>query len=231
MFEPVRNQKVYELVIEQIKTMIVSGELKRGDRLPPERELVEQLRVSRTSVREAMRALQIIGLVECRQGGGNYIRESFEGNLIEPLSLMFTLSDSQDSEILELRKVLEVETVMLAARNITEQELAEMGKLIDRMKQQPGETENVLLDKEFHFAIARASRNKLILSIFAAVSSLMDSFIKDAREAIINQSTDKDSLIVHHQAIHEALIRGDGEAAASIMKDHMDMIIRNMALY
>jgi len=195
MFTPVKNTKVYEQVIEQIKYMIVSGELKKGDRLPPERELVERLQVSRTSVREALRALQIIGLVECKQGGGNFIREQFEDNLIEPLSLMFTLQDSRNSEILELRRVLEVETASLAARSITDEELNALAEIIAGMKSHPDEQENVVLDKRFHYIIARASRNNLIVSILTAVSSLMDSFIKEAREAIINRDENKETLL------------------------------------
>lgn len=231
MFTPVKNTKVYEQVIEQIKYMIVSGELKKGDRLPPERELVERLQVSRTSVREALRALQIIGLVECKQGGGNFIREQFEDNLIEPLSLMFTLQDSRNSEILELRRVLEVETASLAARNISDEELNSLSEIIAGMKSHPDEQENVVLDKKFHYIIARASRNNLIVSILTAVSSLMDSFIKEAREAIINRDENKETLLEHHEKIYKALADHDEKKAAKVMEDHMNMIIRNMDLY
>jgi len=231
MFTPVKNTKVYEQVIEQIKYMIVSGELKKGDRLPPERELVERLQVSRTSVREALRALQIIGLVECRQGGGNFIRDRFEDNLIEPLSLMFTLQNSRNSEILELRRVLEVETASLAARNISDDELKALGDIISKMKSQPDEDDNVVLDKEFHYIIAGASRNNLIVSILTAVSSLMDSFIKEAREAIINRDENKLTLLEHHEKIYDALAAHDVKKAAKVMEEHMNMIIKNMDLY
>lgn len=231
MFTPVKSTKVYEQVIEQIKYMIVSGELKRGDRLPPERELVERLQVSRTSVREALRALQIIGLVECKQGGGNFIREQFEDNLIEPLSLMFTLQESKSSEILELRRVLEVETATLAARNISDADIKSLGEIIERMKSHPDEEENVVLDKDFHYIIARASKNNLIISILTAVSSLMDSFIKEAREAIINRDENKEALLEHHEKIYRALAEHNDMKAAKVMEDHMNMIIRNMDLY
>jgi GntR family transcriptional repressor for pyruvate dehydrogenase complex len=230
MFTPVKNTKVYEQVIEQIKYMITSGELKKGDKLPPERELVEKFQVSRTSVREALRALQIIGLIECKQGGGNYIRDSFEDNLIEPLSLMFVLQNSRNSEILELRKVLEVETATLAARKITQEELAQMKEIIEKMKQLPDEKENIILDKELHYIIARASGNNLIISILTAVSSLMDSFIKEAREAIINKDENKMVLLEHHENIYQALAEHDEKRAARVMDDHMNLIIKHMEL-
>ncbi|MFH5837060.1 FadR/GntR family transcriptional regulator [Proteiniclasticum sp. C24MP] len=231
MFTPVKSTKVYEQVIEQIKYMITSGELKKGEKLPPERELVEKFQVSRTSVREALRALQIIGLIESRQGGGNYIKDSFEDNLIEPLSMMFVLQNSRNSEILELRRVLEVETARLAAKNITEEELVHLKEIIDRMKDLPDEKENIILDKELHYVIARASGNNLIMSILTAVSSLMDSFIKEAREAIINKDENKSVLLEHHENMYIAMKNHDEKAAARVMKEHMNLIIRHMDLY
>ncbi|WP_312654281.1 FadR/GntR family transcriptional regulator [Proteiniclasticum sp.] len=231
MFTPVKNTKVYEQVIEQIKYMITSGELKKGDKLPPERELVEKFQVSRTSVREALRALQIIGLIECKQGGGNYIRDSFEDNLIEPLSLMFVLQNSRNSEILELRRVLEIETATLAAKKIGEKDLKRIGEIIALMKGEPDEKDNVVLDKELHYLIARASGNRLIVSILTAVSSLMDSFIKEAREAIINKDENKSVLLEHHENIYKALAAHDEKEAAKVMNDHMNLIIRHMDIY
>lgn len=231
MFTPVKSTKVYEQVIEQIKYMITSGELKKGEKLPPERELVEKFQVSRTSVREALRALQIIGLIESRQGGGNYIKDSFDDNLIEPLSMMFVLQNSRNSEILELRRVLEVETARLAAKNISDEELTRLKEIIDRMKDLPDEKENVVLDKKLHYVIAKASGNNLIMSILTAVSSLMDSFIKEAREAIINKDENKSVLLEHHENMYIALKNHDEKEAGKVMKEHMNLIIRHMDLY
>lgn len=224
MFTPVKNTKVYEQVIEQIKEMIVSGKLKKGDRLPPERELVEQLQASRASIREALRALQIIGLIECRQGGGNYIRESFENSLFEPLSIMFILQNSKPEEILELRKIVEVETVVLAAEKITDEELAEIGALIEKLKESTDEEQSSKLDRELHYKIASSSRNFLVVSILGAVSSLIDSFIKDARERILKEYENKDVLIKQHEDVYKALLEHNKEKAASAMSKHLNFI-------
>ena len=78
MLSPIKNTKIYEKVIEQIKDMVKKGEIKSGDKLPPERDLAEQLQVSRTSVREALRSMEMLGLVESRQGGGNFIKNNLE---------------------------------------------------------------------------------------------------------------------------------------------------------
>ena len=134
MFSPIKNTKVYEQVIIQIKDMIDKGTLKKGDKLPSERNLVEQLMVSRASIREALRALEVIGLIECRQGEGNYIKASFQDNLFEPLSIMFMLEGSNPEAIWELRKIMEVEAAGLAAKKITDEQLKELKAITQRFK-------------------------------------------------------------------------------------------------
>jgi GntR family transcriptional regulator, transcriptional repressor for pyruvate dehydrogenase complex len=224
MFTPVKSTKVYEQVIEQIKEMITSGQLKKGDRLPPERELVEHLQVSRTSIREAIRALQIIGLVECRQGGGNFIKESFENSLFEPLSIMFVLQNSKPEEILELRKIVEVETAALAAEKITEKDLKDIKAIIEQLRDSQDEEVSSKLDKQLHYRIAHASGNFLVVSVLSAVSSLMDSFIKDARDMILRQKENKEVLMEHHENIYNALLNHDKKKAAEAMRKHLDLV-------
>ncbi len=224
MDAPVKNIKVYEQVIEKIKEMIVSGKLKKGDKLPPERELVDQLQASRASIREALKALQIIGLIESRQGGGNYIRESFEGSLFEPLSIMFSLQNSRPEEILELRKIIEVETAALAAKNINEEELIEIKRIIDQIKESYDEELNAKLDKELHYKIANASGNFLVVVILTAVSSLVDSFIKDARKLILTQIENREILIEHHENLYNALLEHNKGRAAEVMRKHLDFV-------
>lgn len=227
MFTPIKNTKVYEQVIEQIEGMITNGVLKKGDRLPSERELVEQLGISRASIREALRSLEIIGLIESKQGEGNFIRENFDNTLFEPLSIMFMLNDCKVEEIFELRKVIEIETAALAAQKITDEEINELQILIDNMKTSEDEDERVKDDAKFHYTIAKASRNFLILSILNTVSSLIDSFIKDARKNIINNQL-KDSIDNEHEEILNALKQHDPDKASESMRKHMDLINKNL---
>ncbi|MBC2580135.1 FadR/GntR family transcriptional regulator [Clostridium sp. DJ247] len=222
MFSPIKNTKVYEQVIEQIKHMIVDGTLKRGDKLPSERELVEHLQVSRTSIREALRALQIIGLVECKQGEGNYIRQEFENSLFEPLSIMFMLQESNPMEIIEVRKIIEVETASIAAQKITHKELESLEILVKAFENTKNENDNVKIDKKFHYEIAQSSGNFLILNIFNAISGLMDSFIEDARKKIIVDEKNIEVLAKQHWDIYEALRNHNPEKAADAMKKHLD---------
>jgi GntR family transcriptional regulator, transcriptional repressor for pyruvate dehydrogenase complex len=222
MLTPIKNTKVYEQVIEQIKEMIADGTLKKGDKLPSERDLVEQLQVSRTSIREALRAMEIIGLIECRQGGGNFVRENFENSLFEPLSVMFMLEKRNPSEIIELRKVIEVETVALAAERITDDELQEIGEIIEELKVSENEEVAVKVDKRFHYAVARAAKNGLILAILNAVSSLIDDFIKDARMKILQEESNRVILSAQHEQVYLALRKHDASAAVKAMRDHLD---------
>lgn len=228
MFNPIKNTKVYEQVIEQIKHMIADGTLKKGDKLPSERDLVEQLKVSRTSIREALRALEIIGLVECRQGEGNFIKESFENSLFEPLSIMFILEESNPKEILELRKIIEVETAALAAQRINDDELAYIKSLIDELKYSQTEENNVRVDKEFHYKIAQASGNYLIQNILNTVSSLIDSFIKNAREKILTDANNIVPLVNQHENIYIALLNHNPQEASEAMRVHLEFANKYM---
>lgn len=229
MFNPIKITKVYEQVIEQIKDMIADGTLKKGDKLPSERELVETLKVSRTSIREALRSMENIGLVECKQGEGNFIRKNIENSLYEPLSIMFMLQDSNKSqEIVELRLAIEVETAELAARKINFKELEELRLIVNEMKVNEDEDVSLSLDKEFHHKLAQAAHNILILNIMNAVSSLVDAYIKDARRKIITIKGNKEILAVQHENIYKALAENNSEYAAIAMKVHINFSNESM---
>jgi len=230
MFSPIKSTKVYEQVIDQIQMMIANGELKRGDKLPSERQLAEQLQVSRTSVREALRALQIIGLIEVKQGDGNFIKESFDFCLLQPLSVMFMLQQTKPADIVELRKVIEVETATLAAQRITDEEILELKVLVEQLKEyslNDDEKNSVKVDKELHYKIAQFSKNFLLLNILNVISVLMDTFIEDARGMILTNNENKDVLIMQHENIYKALARRNPEAAANAMRDHIELIIKD----
>lgn len=227
MFKPIKNARVYEQVVEQIKLLIFKGIIKKGDKLPTERELAEQLQVSRTSVREALRALEVIGLIESRQGAGNYIRESFNGSLFEPLSTLFILDNGKAEDILEFRELLELQTVVLASERIDSEEAEEMKSILAALKASQDEEESILLDKKFHYYIAKASKNILILNILEVISQLIDEFIRDSRNKIYKAQKTWSNLNIHHEKILEALINGDSHQAFSAMKGHFDLIRKN----
>ncbi len=222
MFTPIKNTKVYEQVIDQIRSMIDKGTLKKGDKLPSERKLVEQLNVSRASIREALRALEVIGLIECRQGEGSYIKASFQDNLFEPLSIMFMLEGSNQEEIWELRKILEVEAAGLAAKRITSVQLKELKDLTHRFINSEDEDINAEIDKEFHYKIAECSGNVLIFNILRTVSILVDHFIKDARKLILIHEGNKEILFSQHNEIYLSIEKRSPADARQAMRVHLD---------
>ncbi|SKA93096.1 transcriptional regulator, GntR family [Caloramator quimbayensis] len=228
MFTPIRNVKIYEQVIEQIQGMILDGKLKKGDKLPSERDLAEQLNVSRTSVREALRSLEVIGLIECRQGEGNFVKERFENNLIEPLSIIFLLEDRNPIEILELRKIIEIETAYLAAKRITDEEIKDLKDIVERLKASKDEAESAKIDKEFHYRIAKSSGNFLIVNILNILSSLMDRYILEARKIILLTGENSEYLLNQHENIYTALSDRNPDMASLYMKKHFEMIERSI---
>lgn len=228
MFQPIKSTRVYKQVIDQIQQMIGNGQLNKGDKLPSERQLAEQLMVSRSSIREALRALEIIGLVEVRQGEGNFIKESFDDCLVQPLSMMFMLQESHPREIVDLRKAIEVEAAYRAAQRITDEEISELNLLIQEFRKYSlagNEKMSVELDKELHYKICNIANNYLFTSILNMVSVLMDNLIEDARGIILMKEENKEELILQHENIVKGLSRKKPEEAAEAMGTHIEFII------
>lgn len=219
-----KNPKVYEQVIQEIKKKIKNGELKKGDKLPSERELAESLSVSRTSVREAIRALEVIGLVESKHGAGNYIRTSFEDSLFEPLSVMFMLQESSPRETFDLRETLELQCAKLAAKNIEKEELELLTAILDRMYIANTDEENLRLDVKFHYLIVKSSRNVLLINIIQVISQIMDEFIEKSRSKILTQQKSREGLLKMHENLVRALKSGDEDVVYKAMKEHFEVI-------
>jgi DNA-binding FadR family transcriptional regulator len=132
---PIKNKRTTEIILEQIKALIVNGQLTAGDRLLTEHELAERFQVSRTSVREALAALSLTGILEIRQGGGIFVKTSPSNAVIEPLSFILLLEKGKLQNILEVRKALEVEAVGLATERRDEEDLACLKSLIEQMEE------------------------------------------------------------------------------------------------
>ena len=198
-----KTNRAYEVVIEAIKKKIKNGEIKKGEKLRPEREIAEDLGVSRASVREAIRALDVIGLIESRQGAGNYIKETFEESLIQPLSVMFLLEQNDFTEINEFRSILESQAAVLAAERIDEKDVKKLQELIDEMSKTSDEEKNVKIDKELHYIIDNASKNRVISSILAVISELIDESIKGTRSELARMDAENSKKLLE---IHRELV-------------------------
>ena len=146
------SDRMYVRVIDYIKQEITAGRLQIGSKLPPERTMAEMLGVSRNSVREAVRVLEIMGTTVSVQGAGHFIANNFESALVETLSLMFVLKELDFRQVSQLRYALELKSFTLAVQNATWQDLADLREIISQLDMGvKEEEENVLLDKRLHY--------------------------------------------------------------------------------
>ena len=228
MFLPLQNQKIYQQVASQIQDMILDGRLKSGDKLPPERTMSEQFKVSRNSIREAIRALEILGIVESRQGGGNFIVAGSSDCLFEPLSIMFKLRNGSFSDLLEIRRGLEIEASSLAAQRIKKAQKTEMKALLEEFKNAQGEQESIDLDKKLHLFIAEISGNEMLSAFLNSISKLFEQAVRDGRRAILKTFDNNKTLIKMHRDLCEAIISGKADAAAKACRRHFDVILDNL---
>ena len=214
----VRKTKVYHEIVDQIRELIAAGRIKPGDRLPPERELAELFDASRNSVRDAMRVLEQMGLIESRQGDGTYVRSVSAERLAEPLALMLLQSRTQMRELWEVRQVLEPSIAEFAAERITEEELDELEAILaaQRLKVEAG---FIALEEDtaFHYTIAEAARNTVMLR---TLDTLVD-LLRQSRERSLQQRDRPRYSLAGHGRILAALRRRDPAGARAEMLQHL----------
>jgi GntR family transcriptional repressor for pyruvate dehydrogenase complex len=217
-FEAVRRNKVYEEVAKQIERLILK-KLKPGDKLPAERELAEMLRVSRSSVRDAIRGLELMGLVEPRQGAGTIVREVSADSLVNPFANALKRRRELVSELLDFRKMLEPPLAARAATHATLDQITEMEEILQRQaeKQNVGEAA-VAEDAEFHYSIALASDNSVVLKV---LDILMD-LLRETRERSLQLPGRSQKSLAGHRRIMAAIKRHDAEAAKAAMRRHIE---------
>lgn len=225
MFEQLQHKRIYEEVVEMIIERIRSGALNVGQKLPPERVLAEELRVSRTSLREALRALESMGFIYSVTGGGNYVSSISIENVLSPLSAMVAQDTKFASDIIDVRLHLEVHMAELAAKNATKQQVAQIYSAILNMQSEVEEGGNGIKgDNQFHLEVARASQNKA----FAIISELVGELMAESRKATLNIPGQPLKSIEDHIVIFEAIRDGDGKRAATAMESHLTKASKNL---
>ena len=217
-FEIVRRQKVYEAVAEQIERLILR-KLKPGDKLPSERELAETLCVSRSSIRDAIRSLELMGMVEPRQGAGTIVREISSDSLVNPLANARKRKEELIGELLDFRMMLEPPLAARAATRVSSDEVSEMEEILERQeKKVRGGESTIGEDSEFHYAVALASGNSVVLKV---LDTLMD-LLRDSRERSLQVEGRQQKSVAGHRRILDALKRHDSEAAKVAMRRHIE---------
>ena len=204
--------------------MILSGELKPGEKLPPEREFAEKLEVSRNSVREAIRIMDMMGIVSSQQGSGNYVTCEFQKSITETMAMMFAMDQVNDKQISQVRYSLEVLAFTLALDRVREEDLAKMEECVEKLDKNGDSKNNATLDKIIHYTLARASGNQLLIDILEACSDVFDIFIEDMRYGILKNENRKTELNECHRHLVDALREGDREKGLQALKWHFEMI-------
>jgi GntR family transcriptional repressor for pyruvate dehydrogenase complex len=213
-FEVVRRNKVYEEVAKQIERLIVK-KLKPGDKLPSERDLADMLQVSRSSIRDAIRSLELVGLVEPRQGAGTIVREL----ATEPFANALERKQKLVTELLDFRKMLEPPLAARAATHASAEEMSEMEEILQRQEEKQGRGEvTIVEDAEFHYSVALASGNSVVLKV---IDILMD-LLRDTRERSLQLRGRPQKSLAGHKKILMAIKRRDAEAAKSAMRRHIE---------
>lgn len=217
-FEAIRRNKVYEEVARQLERMILK-KLQPGDKLPSERELAETLGVSRSSIRDAIRSLELVGLVEPRQGSGTVVREISADTLMNPLTNVLRHKVELVTELIDFRKMLEPPLASRAATHATEEELVEMEEILHRQetKFRAGQLA-IEEDSEFHYAIAMASGNSVVLKV---LDVLMD-LLRDTRERSLQTEGRPQKSLAGHRRVFAAIKKRDAEAAKAAMRRHIE---------
>lgn len=178
MFEPIHNKNNYQYIVDQIKQLILDGELIVGDRLPSERDLSEMYQVSRASVREALKALETIGLLESRHGGGNYIVNHLKEQLTDNLSLVFVLDHCKLKDLTSLRYALELEIMRNIIRKNNPETKKQLQELLIEIENARSTKEIEQIDVKFHTLIASLADNPLLQYLQASIHSVYSTSIE-----------------------------------------------------
>ncbi|KUO52928.1 MAG: GntR family transcriptional regulator [Desulfitibacter sp. BRH_c19] len=230
-FTPIKPRKIYEQIVEQIKAMVTEGNLKPGDRLPSEREMADRLTVSRASVREALSALHLMGLVEIKSGEGTFIRQTSIDSIIEPLAMILLMERDTVLEILEVRKGLEVEAAGLAAMRHDKEDLGKMREALDEMHRDIESLEiGEKADWKFHYTIAQASRNVLLARLMNTVSDTIENTMRTSRQNLYATKNMPKTLLDAHEGIYEAISQGNSLEARRRMYEHLLMVENNIVM-
>jgi GntR family transcriptional repressor for pyruvate dehydrogenase complex len=209
--------RLYEQVVQRLLEHVSETGLRPGQRLPPERLLAEDLGISRASVREAIVALEVEGIVDVRHGDGTYLRRAGTG--ARPLNTL--LGDHQHAEVMETREALEVKIAELAAHRRTEEDLDALDRALAGMAADLAQGgDGSPFDAEFHTAVTFAAHNALM-------AELMDRLtgpIQRTRMASLTQPERLPVSLAGHHRIADAIRRSDPQAAATAMRDHLGVV-------
>src|SRR5271167_836904 len=223
MYKVIRTSRLYEQIVQQIEDQILKGTLKAGDQLPSERELALKFGVSRTAVREAVKALHEKGLVEAYSGRGTFITNGTSQAVTQSINLMMRIDQADGSaNLAEVRQILEPEIAAMAATRIQEPQLALMREAFAVMNSSIKDPDAYIeADLDFHLALAEAADNPLILSLLDSIVGLL----REQRIRIFQVEGGPNRGQYHHKRILEAVEQHSPERAREAMRAHLNQVL------
>ena len=221
LIEPVKRSRIYEHIVEQIRALIREGRWAPGDQIPPERELAERFRVSRTSVREALRALEMQGVIDSRQGGGTFVRTADTEALVPPLAAAILRGRRELAEVLEVRELIEPGIARQAAQRATEEHIVELERLLQRQHDCIAHGRSfVEEDTAFHYTLARAADNHILLRLHNVILDLL----RESRQSYLHVPDRPQLSLRGHEAILSAVRAHDPERAYGASLAHISEV-------
>ena len=241
--KPIQKQKIPEIIINRLKFLIDSGEISPGDKLPTERELSEMLNVSRPSLREALRSLSLLGILDNTPGKGTFLKSSPSQWPIEPF-IIISLKSGNLLNIIEARHELEISVAGLAAKRRNKSDLSQMKKALKKMKSNINNPKAYMNSElVFHKAVTKASKNPVIIDFMEMLYRQIEDARKAVYESFSNRGSNlsKDSnkgdrvrwapsspsflekILEGHQFIYNYILHSDVANAKKAMEDHMQL--------
>lgn len=227
IFKPIRLERVSDKVAGQLKKAITGGVFRVGERLPSERELAEQMGVSRPSIREAIQQLELLGIVETVHGGGSIVKNLTEQEISTPMEIVLKDDRQRVLEVTEVRAFMEAWAAKQAATNRTEEELELIRGYLEEMERdlEKGRIRPEV-DFQFHIEIAAATHNTIFVHLIQNIHQLISYSLRVHREQVFVSREAQETIFNHHLRVFKAIQDGDAEAAEAAMKEHLNFVVR-----
>lgn len=220
----IKAAKLSDVILEQLESMILEGSLAAGQKLPPERELAKQFEVSRPSLREAIQKLEARGLVTRRQGGGTYVTNQLEGGMTDPLFDLISKHPESQFDLLEFRHALEGIAAYYAALRGTDTDFENVVACFEAIADADDIEAQAKAINAFHFAVAEASHNVVLLHLIRGMQSLLEQNIQQNLTVLVQKSDIKSQLASHRRALFDAVIKGEPVQAREASNAHLAFI-------
>jgi GntR family transcriptional repressor for pyruvate dehydrogenase complex len=221
LITPIRKTRLAEDIADRVRELILDGTFPTGQPLPGERQLAERFGVSRGSIRDAFRMLEMIGLLEMRHGQGTFPRELSVDRLVTPLASVLTNRRDLEAELMDVRRMFEPAVARVAAVRMTDEDLAELRRIVSVQRRKVKAGQSALVeDTAFHAALARATGNTVVVRIMETLNDLLT----ESRRRALQQRSRPERSLQGHEAVVAALTRHDAEGAARAMHTHIDQI-------